>query len=49
MNIKSLTTQAHQWEETDTRVPPEYWPEYKTMLCFGRCFHKIEDRHRTVT
>ena len=40
MNIKSLTTKAHQWEEIDSRVPPEYWPEYRTMSSVGKDIFK---------
>lgn len=40
MNIKPLTTQAHQWEEIDTRVPPKYWPDHKTMFSFGNYLFK---------
>lgn len=44
MHIKSLTTQANQWEQIDSRVPPEYWPEYETMSLLAVVSHQIARR-----
>lgn len=47
MNNKSLTTQSHQREEINSRVPPEYWPNYKTVFLVSTFFKVVVGGHFT--